>query len=269
MVELAAAARAAEAAADAAREEVLPRFRKVAVETKADGSPVTEADRAAERAIRESLRGFEPAIPVLGEEYGGDPPESGAAPSGMRWIVDPIDGTIAFSRGIPLYATLLALEVEGEPVLGVIDLPSLGERVVGWRGGGTRRNGEPVRVSRAGDPERALVGHGDGLAFRAFGERAAYERLARELPFFRGYTDGFGHALVVCGAMDAMVDVALNPWDAAATQALVPEAGGRCATLDRSAEGRGLGLVFGSPALVEHLLGRLEGEDARQARGGG
>lgn len=262
MTELADAARAAEAAADAARAEILPRFRRVAVETKADGSPVTEADRAAERAIRESLRGFDAGIPVLGEEYGAD---GAAATAGTRWIVDPIDGTIAFSRGIPLYSTLLALAVDGEPVLGVIDLPSLGERVVGWRGGGVRRSGEPVRCSGASDPERALVGHGDGLAFRAFGERAAYERLARELPFFRGYTDGFGHALVVAGSMDAMVDVGLNPWDAAATQALVPEAGGRCATLDRSADGRGIGLVFGSPPLVEHLLGRLEGPDAQRA----
>lgn len=262
-IDLAAAARAAEAAADAARGEILPRFRRVAVETKADGSPVTEADRAAERAIREALRGFDPGIPVLGEEYGG---EGEAERAATRWLVDPVDGTIAFSRGIPLYGTLLALAVEGEPVLGVIDLPSLDERLVGWRGGGVRRGGEPVRASEARDPERALVAHGDAAAFRAFGEREAYERMARELPYFRGYTDAFGHALAVAGAVDAMVDVNLNPWDGAATQALVPEAGGRCVTLDRSAAGRGLGLVFGSPALVEHLLGRLGGEDARRAR---
>jgi histidinol-phosphatase len=252
-LDLEAAARQAEAAADAARREILPRFRRVAVERKADGSPVTEADRAAELAIRRILSGFDPAVGILGEEYGDDRGQSGAF-----WVVDPIDGTIAFSRGIPLYGTLLALVVEGEPVLGLIDLPSLGERVVGFRGGGVRRDGTPVRVSRQADLRRALVAHGDAFAFDFFGARPAYERMVAEVPMFRGYTDAFGHALVVQGAVDVMVDVGLNPWDVAATQCLVVEAGGRCTTLDRTASGRGLGLVFGSPPLVEHLTAYLE-----------
>jgi myo-inositol-1(or 4)-monophosphatase len=246
------AARVAEAAADAARREILPRFRHVEVERKGDGSPVTEADRAAERAIRAVLRGFDPAVGVLGEEYGDE--RGGAS---RWWVVDPIDGTIAFSRGIPLYGTLVALVEEGEPVLGLIDLPSLGERVVGWRGGGVRCRGVPVRASRETDPQRAVVSHGDAFAFDKFGARPAFARLAAELPIFRGYTDAFGHALVIQGAVDAMVDVGLNPWDVAATQCLVVEAGGRCVTVDRTAEGRGIGLLFGSPALVEWLEGVL------------
>jgi histidinol-phosphatase len=252
-LDLEAAVRAAEAAADAARREILPRFRRVAVETKGDGSPVTEADRAAERAIREVLGSFDPNVGILGEEYGDDRKANGA-----WWVVDPIDGTIAFSRGIPLYGVLLALVVEGDPVVGLIDLPSLGERIVGYRGGGVRRDGTPVRVSQQADLARALVSHGDAFAFEHFGARRAYERMAADLAMFRGYTDAFGHALVLQGAVDAMVDVGLHAWDAAATQCLVAEAGGRCLTVDRSAEGRGLGLVFGSPTLVEQLAAYLE-----------
>jgi myo-inositol-1(or 4)-monophosphatase len=242
------AAAVAQQAADAARREILPRFRNVAVETKRDGSPVTEADRAAERAIRAALAAYDPAVGVLGEEYGD---ERGGAD--RWWVVDPIDGTIAFSRGIPLYSTLIALVVENEPVLGLIDLPSLDQRIVGFEGGGVRRDGTPIRVSEETDLRRAIVAHGDGFAFDFFGERAAHDRMAAELPMFRGYTDAFGHALVLQGSVGAMVDVGLNPWDAAATQCLVVEAGGRCITLDRSEEGRGLGLVFGGPALVEQL----------------
>jgi len=252
-LDLEAAARAAEAAADAARREILPRFRRVDARRKSDGSPVTEADLAAERAVREVLGAFDADVGILGEEYGDD-----RRAEGPWWVVDPIDGTIGFARGLPLYGTLIALVVDAEPVLGLIDLPSLDERVVGWRGGGVRADGAPVRVSDARDLRRALVSHGDPFAFELFGAREAYLRMAADLGLLRGYTDAFGHAQVIQGRVDAMVDVSLKPWDVAATQCLVREAGGRCVTLDRSAEGRGLGLVFGSPALVELLLAYFE-----------
>ena len=243
----------AEAAADAARAEIAPRFRNVAVETKGDGSPVTEADRAAERAIRAVLREATPEIAILGEEYG----EEGSEAAGRRWLVDPIDGTISFSRGIPLFGTLMALLEDGEPVLGLIDLGPLDERLVGYAGGGTRRNGQPVRASSRESLEGAIVAHGDVFCFDVFGERPAFERMTREIRLLRAYTDAFGHAQVVTGAVDAMVDLYLNPWDAAATQLLVREAGGACVTRDRLAEKKGLGLVFGAPALVEELAGWL------------
>jgi histidinol phosphatase-like enzyme (inositol monophosphatase family) len=247
-IDLEAAARAASAAADAARREVMPRFRRVAVETKADGSPVTEADRAAERAMRAVLRGFDPSLGILGEEYGQEgSPERG-------WLLDPIDGTIAFSRGIPLFTTLIALVENGEPVLGLIDVPMLDERYLGFVGAGVRRNGEPVRVSAESDLRRAIVATGDPFQFDRFGAGAAYRRLCAELPLLRGYTDAFGHSQVLHGGVGAMVDPGIHLWDAAPTQILVPEAGGRCVTLDRRAEGRGIGLVFGSPALVEQLV---------------
>jgi len=242
----------AERAADAARAETLPRFRRVGVEIKADGSPVTEADRAAEEAIRRVLREGDPEAAILGEELGAE----GDTRRGAAWVIDPIDGTIAFSRGIPLFSTLIARLEDGVPVLGLIDLPALGERTVGWRGGGVRRNGEPVRCSTATDPRFALVSHGDAFCFERVGEKEAFVRMARELPLFRGYTDGFGHAQVLSGAVDAMVDLDLNPWDAAATQVLVPEAGGRCETIAYPEIGK-VGLVIGAPAIVGALVAML------------
>ena len=134
------AAGVAERASDAARKEILSRFRAVDVEMKSDGTPVTEADRAAERAIRAVLGGAYPEFGLLGEEYGEEP---GSGDSSARWIIDPIDGTISFARGIPLFGTLIALLEGDEPVLGLIDLPVLGERYVGWRGPGCRRTGQP------------------------------------------------------------------------------------------------------------------------------
>jgi myo-inositol-1(or 4)-monophosphatase len=241
------AARSAERAADAARAETLPRFRAVAVETKSDGTPVTEADRASERVIRATLRTAFPDFGVLGEEFGED--DIGERPF---WVVDPIDGTIAFSRGIPLFTTLIALVEDGEPVLGLIDCPALDERYVGWQRGGCRRNGVPTRVSRETDLARSIVSHGDPFCFERFGKREGFERMARSIPMLRGYTDAFGHAQVLGGGVGAMVDLDLNPWDAAAAQILVPEAGGRCETLP--GPGRRVGLVLGSPALVEQLL---------------
>ncbi len=239
-------ARAAEGAADLARRETLPRFRSVSVEIKADGTPVTEADRAAERAIREHLRQTFPDFAIRGEEYG----EEGSG-DGPCWLVDPIDGTIAFSRGIPLFTTLIALLDEGEPVFGLIDCPALDERYLGWRGGGCHRNGSATRVSQESDLRRAIVSHGDPYCFDLWGARDAFQRMAREIPMLRGYTDAFGHAQVLGGGVAAMVDLCLNPWDAAATQVLVPEAGGRCVTLPPRQDK--IGLIFGSPALVEQL----------------
>ncbi len=250
-LDLEAAARAASAAADRARAETLPRFRHVATERKADGSPVTEADLAAERAIREVLREALPEAGIVGEEFGAE-----GATDGLAWVVDPIDGTIAFSRGLPLFTTLIALLEDGEPVLGLIDLPCFDERYLGWRGAGVRRNGEAVRVSSRSDLRGALVSHGDPFCFDRAGQRPAFERMAREIPMLRGYTDAFGHAQVLSGAIDVMVDLDCNLWDLAPTRALVGEAGGACVLTPEVAGKRGL--VFGSPPLVEELAGFLE-----------
>ena len=251
--DLASLAKLAARAADAARAEILPRFRHVGVEIKGDGSPVTEADRAAEQAIRRVLQEGDPGAAILGEEFGAE----GDVAGGAAWVIDPIDGTIGFSRGLPLFSTIIARLEGGVPVLGLIDLPGVGERTVGWKGGGVTRNGVPVRCSQRTDLSDALIAHGDLFCFDLAGERPAFEKMAHEIRILRGYTDAFGHAQVLAGGIDAMVDLHLNPWDAAATQILVPEAGGRCITLAYPQPGK-LGLVFGAPALVDRLAGWLE-----------
>jgi histidinol phosphatase-like enzyme (inositol monophosphatase family) len=245
------AARVAAHAADLARTETLARFRDVAVETKGDGSPVTEADRASERAIRAAIAESFPDAVFLGEEYGGE-----RDVDGPLWVIDPIDGTIAYSRGIPLFSTLIALLVDGTPRVGLIDLPALGERYLGWAGGGCTRNGTPVRVSTRGDLTNAIVSHGDPFCFERAGIADAFGRMAARIPMLRGYTDAFGHAMVLGGGVDAMVDCDLNPWDAAATQVLVPEAGGVCHTTAQ--DGGKVRLVFGSPSLVDQLLALID-----------
>ncbi|MCH2187648.1 hypothetical protein MK280_17480 [Myxococcota bacterium] len=246
---LTAAAQVAERACDLARAEIMPRFRDVAVEWKKDGSPVTEADRAAEKVIRATLREAYPDHGLLGEEYG----DAEAGPPGApRWIIDPIDGTISFSRGIPLFGTLLALTMDEQTVVGVIDLPALGERYVATRGGGCRRNGQAVRCSQNDDLRRSIVSTGDPICFEFAGRRPGFERITREVPLVRGYTDAFGHAQTISGGIDAMVDCDLNPWDAAATQLLAVEAGGACETRI-GARGK-IDLIFGSRALVDQLV---------------
>lgn len=250
--ELEQALQVAERAADRAREETLPRFRKVQVETKSDGSPVTEADRSAERAIRAVLNESYPDFGILGEEYG----EHQLSNEQPHWVVDPIDGTICYSRGIPLYSTLIALVASGESILGLIDLPALDERYTGVAGAGCHRNGEPVRASAESDLSRAIVSHGDPFCFGRAQQRDGFLRMAQEIPMLRGYTDAFGHAQVLGGGVDVMIDFDLNPWDAAATEVLVREAGGECRVYDQD-NGK-IGLLFGSPALVEKLSAFFE-----------
>ena len=154
---------------------------------------------------------------------------------------------------MPLFTTLIALVVDAEPVLGLIDCPGTDERYLGWKGGGCLRNGRPTRCSQETDLQGAIVSHGDPFCFERAGAGAVFQRMAREIPMLRGYTDAFGHAQVLGGGIGAMVDLDLNPWDAAATQVLVPEAGGRCAVLP-GADGK-VGLVIGAPALVDTLVG--------------
>ena len=243
------AAKIAEAAANAARPEILSRFRNVKSQSKDDGSPVTEADIAAEKTIRSILTEAFPDIPIKGEELGGDT-------TGSRyWIVDPIDGTLSFTRGIPLFGTLIALVEEGETQVGLIDLPALDERLLATRGGGTTMNGSPVRVSQEKQLENAIISCSDNYCFDLWQARPMLNRLVESAPKLRAYTDAFGHTQTICGRIDAMVDLALKDWDIAPTRLLVEEAGGRCHQIDRSDRyDYGFGLIFGSPPLVEILV---------------
>jgi histidinol phosphatase-like enzyme (inositol monophosphatase family) len=192
------------------------------VERKADGTPVTEADRAAEALVRQRLREAYPDDGVLGEE---EPERVGT--SGRRWIVDPIDGTKAFARGVPLYTTLLAVEDEGGPLAGVIVVPALGERVWAGRGEGCFHDGRACRVSTTASLDAAYL---STSSYSHWPEEAllAARRSGASL---RTWGDGYGYLLVATGRIDVMVDPAVAPYDVAAMPVILGEAGGRFSDL--------------------------------------
>jgi histidinol-phosphatase len=188
------------------------------VDRKGDGTPVTEADRATERLIRTRLAASHPNDTIIGEE---DVDHLGT--SGRRWIVDPIDGTKAFTHGVPLYSTLLAVEDEYGPAIGVIVLPALGEVVYAGRGCGCFRNSRPARVS---ERDRLPGSYLTTSGFEYWPE-AALAKLRASGMFMRTWGDGYGYALVATGRVDAMVDPAAAQWDLAAMPVIIGEAGGR------------------------------------------
>ena len=202
------------------------------VDTKADASPVTQADRAAEAILRGQLLGAFPDDAFLGEETGAT-----AGTSGYEWIVDPIDGTKSFIRGVPLYATLVGCRQAGQGVLGVIAIPALDEMVYAARGAGAwhaRGSAAPVpaRVSARSTLRESLVCSSDFTSFarwsagRAAGD-AARGRIESACGVVRTWGDGYGYLLVATGRADVMIDPLLNAWDAAAVETVVTEAGGR------------------------------------------
>ena len=217
---------------------------------KEDGSPVTLADREAESVIRERLLAA-PAGPldILGEEQG----LSGSG-TRHRWTVDPIDGTRAFVRGIPLFGTMIALEdtAEGRAVLGVIHLPVLGITLAGARGLGATRNGAPVRLPDSVPLEEAILCVGDVAQFTAAGREEDFRRLTARYGYVRGYTDCFGHSLVISGQAAAMIDPALNPWDIRPTEALIEAAGGAAVLVPSAVAGK-VDALFGHRGVVAAL----------------
>ena len=203
--------------------------RDLRVSAKPDRTLVTEADRAIERLARERIRAAHPDHGLIGEEYGI---EAGDAP--VRWYVDPIDGTHNFVRGVPLFATLLAVEVEGELVAGVVSAPALRDRWYAWRGGGAwavhgAESAEPrrIHVSAVAALNDAHLLYGAGGAIVASGRMPGFEALLRSAWRDRGFGDFWGYMLVAEGAAEAMIEVGLSAWDAAAPALIVEEAGGR------------------------------------------
>ena len=249
---------AIEAAKDPA-EIILSYFQQstLVVERKQDFSPVTEADREAERQIRQRLTKHSSAecIDILGEEHGFQ--GTGAR---FRWTVDPIDGTRSFVRGIPLFGTIVALEdtVEKRAVIGVIHLPVLKATYSAARGLGSWCNEKPINVSSVTRIEDAIVSAGDPLQFsHANCDVQSFRRLGELSSCFRGYTDCFGHSLVASGAVDVMLDPDLNPWDVLATQILIEEAGGTM-LMRPSANKNKVDALFGSSSLVKALAEDLK-----------
>ena len=226
----------------------------IEIEKKADGSPVTAADRAAEELIRERIVAEYPAHGVLGEEFGDNSGEAA-----HRWIIDPIDGTLAFSRGVPLYATLIALEIEGSVAVGVAEFPALGESVWAARGGGCFWNGRRCRTSTTTDLGLAVVSYTEPRSFAEHGKSRAWERVRAATRYRVGWRDAYGHALVATGRIEAMLDPIMNPWDCGPFAVILPEAGGYFGDWSGN-EGiyRGEALSA-APGVVEGLLELVSG----------
>ena len=191
------------------------------VETKRDGSPVTEADRAAEQAARDWIASRFPDDAIIGEEGG-----ESAGTSGRRWLLDPIDGTLSFVHVVPLWGTLVAV-AEGDRVLaGCAYFPAVGEIVAAEVGEGCWWNGQRARVSDTSTLAGATVLITDERSFRRASLREGWRTLTGEAALARTWGDCFGYLLVATGRAEVMVDPVLNAWDSACFQPIIEEAGG-------------------------------------------
>lgn len=189
--------------------------------TKADGSYVTIADREAEAYLRRQIAERFPDDGVLGEEEG-----ERHGRSGRRWILDPIDGTFAFVHGVPFYGVLIALEIDGEPSVGVVNIPALNEIVAAASGLGCLFNGEPARVSTTASLAEALLLATDFNGCARYGFGRAAEELQARAKTSRTWGDCYGYVLVATGRADVMFDPVMNLWDCAPLLPIMEEAGG-------------------------------------------
>jgi histidinol phosphatase-like enzyme (inositol monophosphatase family) len=193
----------------------------VAVDRKLDRSLVTIADRNAEELLRRLISTRYPDHAIVGEEFGDDHRQAS-----HRWVIDPIDGTSTFVRGVPFYGVLMALEVDREPVVGVTYFPALDEMIGAAKGLGCYWNGRRARVSGIAALEDACIAYTDSRAMRErLGED--WDRLQSATALQRGWGDCYGHCLVATGRADIMLDPRMNPWDCAALIPILREAGGR------------------------------------------
>lgn len=194
----------------------------LAVEHKADESPVTRADRETEAFLRAAISARYPDHAILGEEAG----LSGGEGATYRWILDPIDGTKTFVRGVPLYGVMLGLVRETTPVLGVVNMPALSELVYAAQGEGCFWNGRPCQVSTTSRLDKSLVVATIAHGYERYGKGPAFERILAAAGLFRTWGDCYGHLLVATGRAEVALDPIMNIWDAAALLPIVQEAGG-------------------------------------------
>jgi histidinol-phosphatase len=231
--------------ADAADAITLSRFRAtdLRIETKPDLTPVTEADRAVEEELRRLLAEQRPGQRIVGEEMG----ESGEG-DGPRWIVDPIDATKNYLRGIPIFATLIALEDR----VAVVTAPALGRRWWAERGGGSFSEGRKLQVSHVARVEDAVVTY---TSLNGFDER--FLTLAARSWAARGFGDFWQYMLLAEGAVDVCVESAANLWDLAAPKLIVEEAGGRLTDLAGQARADGGNALASNGLLHDEVLAAL------------
>jgi histidinol-phosphatase len=253
------------ALADAADVITLDRFgaADLVVESKPDLTPVSDADRAVEEAIRNQLAEHRPSDAISGEEFG----TSGDGP--RRWVVDPIDGTKNFVRAVPVWATLIALLDDGDPVVGVVSAPALGRRWWAARGDGawaTTLGGPPRRlsVSRVSELSDASLSYASLSGWAALGRRDAFVTLMDACWRTRGYGDFWSYMLVAEGAVDLAAEPELSLWDLAALAPVVTEAGGQFTALDGTAGVHGGNVAASNGLLHQALLAAIGDRSGQQ-----
>ena len=230
------------------------RFRAsdLVVETKPDATPVTEADRAVERELRSRINRDHPGDALIGEELGAE------GDADRRWIIDPIDATKNYVRGVPVWATLIALERGDELALGVVSAPALGRRWWASRGDGAFVNGEPIHVSGVRDLGDAHLAYDDIGSFDRIGRTDEFLALGRRCSRTRGFGDFWSHMLVAEGAVDIAVEPeGLQVWDVAPLLVIVEEAGGRLTDISGHRRADGGSAVATNGLLHDEVLGAL------------
>lgn len=265
--EIGAALEVALAACDEADAISLASFRgTLRIEAKPDATFVTEADTAVERAIRERITARFPDHGLVGEEYG----EASSA-SGRRWIIDPIDGTHNYMRGVPLYATLMALEIEGTLEVGVVSAPALRRRWFSWAGGEAwaadtvpggwdPASARPIAVSALDRLDQASVVYSSYVSTAESGFGPGFTDLLGKVWRERGLGDFYGHMLVAEGAAEAMIDYPLEIWDLAGPRAILEHAGGRVSDMGGGTEMPRRGVVSSNGRVHEAVLAELRGD---------
>ena len=241
------------ALADLADSITVERFQAedLVVETKPDLTPVTEADRAVEQALRKRIGEERPGHGIVGEEFGAGQPGT------ARWILDPIDGTKNYLRGIPVWATLIALERQGRVELGVVSAPALHRRWWAARGQGSFVDGRRIHVSRVADLGDAVLSYASLTSWEQHGMGEEFLTLARACWRTRGFGDFWSHMLVAEGAADLAVEPEVEVWDLAAPQVIVEEAGGRFTNLDGVPTPAGGSVVSSNGLLHDRVLATL------------
>ena len=252
----------AERLAEASRDMVVEACREpVAAELKGDGSPVTAVDKAVELRLREMIASEHPDHGVVGEEHGASMPESGHV-----WVIDPIDGTLAFIAGLPVFGTLIALARDGVPVVGIVDMPATGERWVGAEGQATTRNGAPVGTRDCATLSSALLSTSSPDFYDA-SEFPRFERL-REASRWTVYGGScLAYAQIASGRIDVGVDAGLDPFDYCALVPVIRGAGGLATDWDGRAltlRSGGRIVAAGDPRAHAEALELLAGEAASE-----
>ena len=240
--------------ADIAAEVTLSLFgHRLPVELKDDETPVTEVDRRAEQTIRAAIAARFPGDGVLGEEEGL---QEGA--NGRRWVIDPVDGTKLYAEGIPLWTTLIALEIDGASVLGVADAPAIGDRYHAVKGQGAWRGTRRLRVSDVGSLAESFLAHSGIEEWIAGGKGETLLRVAGRARRTRGLSDAWAHLLVAQGSVEVLLEhEPCQTWDWAATSLIVEEAGGRVTTLGGNSPTAGGNLLVSNGVVHGEVVGIL------------